>query len=149
MHPFYEYREDYFCLLQKLIRFPFRCISKFFDDSFIKNYFRQIVLFFIKKAHTSQYGLEYLQLLRTLFKNLLYNATSKFSDSLLFTDFHSICTKDKASIAERSDKGDHNQFCNVNIIENLMAFYETGIPEMKEIVTELIIMLPLKSKYLI
>lgn len=39
-HPFYEYREDYFCLLQKLIRFPFRCLSKFNDDSFIKNYFR-------------------------------------------------------------------------------------------------------------
>ena len=34
-------------------------------------------------------------------------------------------------------------------IENLMSFYDTGIPEMKEIVTELIIMLPLKSKYLI
>lgn len=149
MHPFYEYKEDYFCLLQKLIRFPFRCISKFFDDSFIKNYFRQIVLFFIKKAHTSQYGLEYLQLLRTLFKNLLYNATSKFSDSQLFTDFHSICTKEKVSGAERNEKSDRNQFCNVNIIENLMAFYETGIPEMKEIVTELIIMLPLKSKYLI
>jgi hypothetical protein len=40
-------------------------------------------------------------------------------------------------------------FSNINVIENLMSFYDTGIPEMKEIVTELIIMLPLKSKYLI
>jgi len=38
---------------------------------------------------------------------------------------------------------------NINVIENLMAFYDTGIPEIKEIVTELIIMLPLKSKHLI
>ena len=30
-----------------------------------------------------------------------------------------------------------------------MVFYDTGIPEMREIVTNLIIMLPLKSKYLI
>lgn len=80
-HPFYEYKEDYFCLLQKLIRFPFRCLSKFCDDSFIKHYFRQIVLFLIKKAHSSKYCLEYLQLLRTLFKNLLVNATSPRSDS--------------------------------------------------------------------
>lgn len=42
-----------------------------------------------------------------------------------------------------------NIFNSVNVIENLLAFYETGIPEMKEIVTELIIMLPLKTKYLI
>jgi hypothetical protein len=45
--------------------------------------------------------------------------------------------------------GEGSIFCNVNVIENLMAFYDTGIPEMKEIITELIIMLPLKSKYLI
>jgi hypothetical protein len=30
-----------------------------------------------------------------------------------------------------------------------MLFYDTGISEMKEIVTELIIMLPMKSKFLI
>lgn len=30
-----------------------------------------------------------------------------------------------------------------------MAFYDTGIPELKEIVTELMMMLPLKSKFLI
>lgn len=30
-----------------------------------------------------------------------------------------------------------------------MAFYDTGIPELKEIVTELVMMLPLKSKFLI
>jgi len=77
LSPFYEYKDDYFCLLSKLIRFPFRCLSRFCDDSFIKHYFRQIVLFLIKKAHTSEYGLEYLQLMRTLFKNLLVSATSK------------------------------------------------------------------------
>lgn len=93
--PFYEYKEDYFCLLQKLIRFPFRCLSKFGDDSFIRQYFRQIVLFLIKKAHTSEYSLEYLQLLRTLFKNLLVNSTTPRSDSQLFTDFHSICSKER------------------------------------------------------
>lgn len=37
----------------------------------------------------------------------------------------------------------------MNVIENLMLFYDTGISEMKEIVTELIIMLPIKSKFLI
>ena len=38
-HEFYDYKQEYFLLLQKLIRFPFRCLSRYSDDSFISNYF--------------------------------------------------------------------------------------------------------------
>ena len=72
-HEFYGYKQEYFSLLQKLIRFPFRCLSRYSDDSFIRNYFRQIILFLIKKAHTSRFCLDYLHLMRTLFKNILFN----------------------------------------------------------------------------
>lgn len=40
-------------------------------------------------------------------------------------------------------------FVNVNILENFLKFFDTGIPELADIVTELVIMLPLKSKHII
>lgn len=43
----------------------------------------------------------------------------------------------------------HSIFINVNILDNFLRFYETGIPELADIVTELVIMLPLKSKHII
>jgi hypothetical protein len=30
-HEFYNYKQEYFFLLQKLIRFPFRCLSRYAD----------------------------------------------------------------------------------------------------------------------
>ena len=38
---------------------------------------------------------------------------------------------------------------DTQIIDNLTALFNTGIPEIKEIVSELVVMLPLKSKHII
>lgn len=143
-HEYYEYRDDYFSLLQKLIRFPFRCLSRYNDDSFIRNYFRQIVLFLVKKAHISKFSLDYLHLMRTLFKNILYNS-NKENTSPLFNEFFAICSKSTGPQPPTL----YSSFVNVNVLENLHKLFETGIPELADIVTELIIMLPLKSKHII
>lgn len=143
-HPFYQYKDQYFSLLQKLIRFPFRCLSRYSDDSFIRNYFRQIVLFLVKKSHTSRFSLDYLHLMRTLFKNILYNCNRE-NTSPLFIEFQAICSK--ASV--HAGQPQYNNFSNVNVLQNLHKLFETGIPELADIVTELVIMLPLKSKHII
>lgn len=38
---------------------------------------------------------------------------------------------------------------DIQIVDNFSALFNTGIPEIKEIVSELVVMLPLKSKNLI
>lgn len=48
-----------------------------------------------------------------------------------------------------TQSGGHSVFINVNVLDNFLKFYETGIPELADIVTELVIMLPLKSKHII
>jgi hypothetical protein len=130
-HEYYEYKDDYFSLLQKLIRFPFRCLSRYNDDSFIRNYFRQIVLFLVKKAHISKFSLDYLHLMRTLFKNILYNS-NKENTSPLFNEFFAICSK---SPAGQPQAATYSSFINVNVLENLHKLFETGIPELADIVT--------------
>ena len=145
-HEFYHYKQEYFLLLQKLIRFPFRCLSRYSDESFIRNYFRQIILFLTKKAHTSRFCLDYLHLMRTLFKNILFNSNREAA-SPLFSEFYAICYKNAQNMS--SQTGAHSVFINVNVLDNFLKFYETGIPELADIVTELVIMLPLKSKHII
>ena len=147
-HEFYGYKQEYFSLLQKLIRFPFRCLSRYSDDSFIRNYFRQIILFLIKKAHTSRFCLDYLHLMRTLFKNILFNC-NRDTASPLFSEFYAICSKPSPNSQQPQGAQTHSTFVNVNVLDNFMRLYETGIPELADIITELIIMLPLKSKHII
>ena len=48
-HPYYEYKNEYHSLIQKLIKLPLRCLNKFGDDSFIDGIFKQIILVFFKK----------------------------------------------------------------------------------------------------
>ena len=48
----------------------------------IRNYFRQIILFLTKKAHTSRFCLDYLHLMRTLFKNILFNSNREAASPL-------------------------------------------------------------------
>jgi hypothetical protein len=83
--------------------------------------------------------------MRTLFKNILYNS-NKENTSPLFNEFFAICSK---SPAGQPQAATYSSFINVNVLENLHKLFETGIPELADIVTELIIMLPLKSKHII
>lgn len=110
---FYGYKQEYFSLLQKLIRFPFRCLSRYADDSFIRNYFRQIILILIKKAHTSRFCLDYLHLMRTLFKNILFNG-NRDTASPLFSEFYAICSKTSHNSTPLSTP--HSIFINVNVL---------------------------------
>lgn len=84
--------------------------------------------------------------MRTLFKNILFNC-NRDTASPLFTEFYAICSKNSHNTAPQASP--HSIFINVNVLENFMKLYETGIPELADIVTELIIMLPLKSKHII
>lgn len=83
--------------------------------------------------------------MRTLFKNILYNCTRE-NTSPLFVEFQAICTKAPPVIITTPQ---FNNFSNVNVLENLHKLFETGIPELADIITELVIMLPLKSKHII
>ena len=49
-HPYYEYKDEYHSLLQKLIKIPIRSLYKVYDDSFIRPYFKQFILCLIKKS---------------------------------------------------------------------------------------------------
>ena len=84
--------------------------------------------------------------MRTLFKNILFNSNREAA-SPLFSEFYAICCK--APAAQQPPATPHSLFINVNILDNFLRFYETGIPELADIVTELVIMLPLKSKHII
>ena len=82
--------------------------------------------------------------MRTLFKNILFNCNRE-SASPLFSEFYALCMKNSTNTTPQT----HSIFVNVNVLDNFALLYDTGIPELADIVTELIIMLPLKSKHII
>jgi hypothetical protein len=69
--------------------------------------------------------------MRTLFKNILYNS-NKENTSPLFNEFFAICSK---SPAGQPQAATYSSFINVNVLENLHKLFETGIPELADIVT--------------
>jgi len=83
----------------------------------------------MKKIYTSVYCLDYLHLIKNLFKNIIF--FHKYEE--LFQEFNELCCDDKV----------------INIFNNFIGLYQTNIPELKEIVIELIILLPLKTRSLI
>lgn len=83
----------------------------------------------MKKIYTSVYCLDYLHLIKNLFKNIIF--FHKYEQ--LFKEFNELCSDDKV----------------INIFNNFIDLYNTNIPELKEIVIELIILLPLKTRQLI
>lgn len=84
-----------------------------------------MVLF--KKIHSSKYSIEYILLLRNLFKNIM-----------LFNKPENLQAK-------------FNQLCedNLNIIKNFIALYDAGVPEMNDVLSELILMIPLRTKHIL
>ena len=129
LHPFYEFKKDFHVHIERLLKFPFKCLSNFGKDSFIRPYFTQIILCLMKKIYTSIYCLDYLHLIKNLFKNIIF--FHKYEE--LFQEFNELCCDDKV----------------INIFNNFIGLYDTNIPELKEIVIELIILLPLKTRSLI
>lgn len=83
----------------------------------------------MKKIYKSVYCLDYLHLIKNLFKNIIF--FHKYEE--LFQEFNELCSDDKV----------------VNIFNNFIGLYETNIPQLKEIVIELIILLPLKTRQLV
>ena len=71
--------------------------------------------------------------MRTLFKNILFNCNREMA-SPLSGEFHAICLKN-ASYGNQSSSGAHSIFVNVNVLDNFARLYETGIPELADIVT--------------
>jgi hypothetical protein len=63
--------------------------------------------------------------MRTLFKNILFNSNREAA-SPLFSEFYAICCKN--SQASLGQTGTHSVFINVNVLDNFLRFYETGIP---------------------
>ncbi len=120
LSPYYGREEDYFSLMQKLIRLPIRTITKYKDDTFIRNIFKQIVVLLIKKSHFSKYCLDHLFLLRTLFKNILLHTPPH--ECILFNDFFLICTK--------SNLQNSPTICNLDIVNNLNILFNIGIPDL-------------------
>lgn len=131
--------EEHFTLMQKLIRLPMRTITKYKDDTFLRNIFKQVVVLFVKKAHFSKYCMDHLLLLRTLFKNILMHNPAH--ECVLFNEFFFICSK--------SPPHSPTMVSNLDIVENLRVLSSIGIPDVIEVVAELIIILPLKSKNII
>lgn len=78
-------------MIKKLLKIMFRYMHNFsYDDSFIVNYFQTIVLTIMKKAHASPYCLDYLHMLLSLFKSILYG-NSIDSSSGISKQFADIC----------------------------------------------------------
>ncbi|KAL4497765.1 hypothetical protein ABPG72_000520 [Tetrahymena utriculariae] len=166
--PFYEYKDKYFTRIQSIIKIPLRSFIRLSDYEFVISYFRQIIIFLIKKSHTSQYPLEYLQILRTLFKCFLSpNVENQQLVNNLMNQFFSICNKSddnssnsssssqqqpsssSSSSSQSSLAQQDTQYQNINIIENLIALFDTDIHEVKVIVCELILLLPLKVRHIV
>jgi len=97
------------------------------------------VLILIKKIHQSYYPLEYLQLLRQLFKNV--NLFNKYD--YLIMEFQYLCSKQQ----KRQGQSQEVVHYNVNIIENFIYLFNSGIDEIKQIVTEIVLLMPLNTKY--
>ena len=38
-HPFYEFKDDFHIYIERLLKFPFKCLSNFGEDLFIRPYF--------------------------------------------------------------------------------------------------------------
>ena len=81
--------------------------------------------------------MDYLNLLKQLFKNLVthhkYNALSQ--------DFVSMCMKMNTNRVNGVDSSE------MYIIENLVALFNTNIKELKDIITELMMNLPIRSRH--
>ena len=84
-----------------------------------------MVLF--KKVHSSKYSIEYILLLRNLFKNIMLFQ----KPDNLYAKFQQLCEG------------------NINIIKNFIALYEAGLPEMNDVLSELILMIPLRTKQIL
>ena len=126
-HPYYEYHQEFHSIIYKLIKMCFRCLNKHQQDQFIEGIFKQIIMVLFKKTHSSKYSIEYILLLRNLFKNIL----NQKSDNL-FLKFQQLC-----------EPGINR----IDIIKNFVALYEAGLPELNDVLSELILILPLRTKY--